>query len=105
MIGSVPARADDAAPHQEACPFTDRLSHWKDVNKSTIIVDMGVTHHYKVTFVGDCNESRYAMFAKVRSKPGICLSAGDTITFREPHHNFETVCVVQSVEQLPPNGM
>ena len=105
LLGTGPALSDNiapsaGAPHQ-ACPFTDRLHSWKDVDSSTAIVEMGVNHRYKVKFVGECREMRYAIFAKVVSRPGICLSAGDRIAFT-PRHGIASECVVQSVEALPP---
>ena len=108
LIAGVPAFADDQKPADQksthnACPFTDRLRHWTDVDKQTAIIEMGVNQRYKVTFVNDCSEMKWAIFAKVESRPGLCLSPGDRITFG-PRHGIPTTCVVSTVEQLPPPG-
>jgi hypothetical protein len=88
IAASTTALADDPKPQHDACPFTDLL-------------EMGVNQRYKVTFVNDCREMRYAIFAKVQSRPGICLSPGDRISFG-PRHGIPSDCVVSTVEQLPP---
>ncbi|MBI1211446.1 MAG: hypothetical protein GC190_08285 [Alphaproteobacteria bacterium] len=104
MLAAAPAFADEQKPSHNACPFTDRLRHWTDVDKQTAIIEMGVNRRYKVTFVNDCTEMRYAIYAKVESRPGICLSPGDRITFG-PRRGIPSTCVVSSVEELPPGGM
>ena len=98
-----PAFADDQPSHHNACPFTDRLRHWSDVDNHTIIVEMGVNQRYRVTFMNDCREMRFAIFANVISRPGICLSPGDRISFAS-HSGIPSDCVVQSVDKLPPRG-
>jgi hypothetical protein len=103
LLGAAPALAEEPAPHHNACPFTDRLRHWKDVDNHTAIVEMGVNQRYKVTFIDNCSEMRFAIFAKVESRPGICLSPGDRITFG-PRHGIPSTCVISSVEQLPRPG-
>lgn len=99
-LAAVAAFADDAKP-ANSCAFTDRLTSWQDVDKSTAIIKMGVTHRYKVTFINDCREMRYALSAKVETRPGLCLSAGDKIIFGQ-QHGFRNICVIQSVEELAP---
>jgi hypothetical protein len=101
-LGAFPAFAEDTKPEQ-GCAFTDRLSGWEAVDNSTAIVEMGVSHRYKVSFIGDCREMRDSLFAKVETRPGLCLSAGDRITFGNPH-GIKDTCVIQSVEKLPPRG-
>src|SRR5690349_4341144 len=85
LLAAVPAFADEQKPTHNACPFTDRLRHWTDVDKHTAIVEMGPNQRYKVTFISDCDDMRFAIFAKVESRPGICLSPGDRITFGPRH--------------------
>jgi hypothetical protein len=46
---------------------------------------------------------KFAIFAKVESRPGICLSPGDRISFG-PRHGIPSTCVVSTVERLPPSG-
>lgn len=103
LFGAMPAFADDEKPHHDACPFTDRLRHWTDVDKQTAIIEMGVNQRYKVTFIDDCSDMKFAIFAKVESRPGLCLSPGDRITFG-PRHGIPTTCVISTIEQLPPPG-
>jgi hypothetical protein len=103
FLAAAPAFADEQKPTHNVCPFTDRLRHWTDVDKHTAIVEMGPNQRYKVTFVNDCDDMRFAIFAKVQSRPGICLSPGDRITFG-PRHGIAEVCVISTVEQLRPAG-
>ena len=103
LLGAVSALAEEQKSTHNACPFTDRLRRWTDVDKQTAIIEMGVNQRYKVTFVNDCSDMKWAIFAKVESRPGLCLSPGDRITFG-PRHGIPTTCVVSTVEQLPPPG-
>ena len=100
LLGAVPVWADDAKPHHEGCPFTDRLRQWQDIDNTTAIVEAGVNQRYKITFINDCREMRYAIFAKVQSH-SLCLTPGDRIEFGPPH-GIPNTCVVQSIEALPP---
>ena len=100
-IGTFSALADDAKPNQ-SCAFSDRVSGWEYVDKQTSIIEVGVGR-YKVTFVGDCRESRDAFSAKLETHPGICVSPGDTITFGQ-RHGIRDICVIQTIEKLPPRG-
>src|SRR6185436_14515583 len=97
LVSAAPAFADDEKPHHDACPFTDRLRNWKDVDNHTAILEMGVNQRYKVTFLNDCREMKWAIFAKVSSRPGICLSPGDRISFG-PRHGIPSDCVISSIE-------
>jgi hypothetical protein len=101
LVAIGPAFADDQKPRQQGCAFTDRLRSWKDVDNFTAILEMGFNKRYKVTFFNDCREMKWAVFAKVESRPGLCLSSGDRITFgRRP--GIASTCVIQSIEKLPP---
>jgi hypothetical protein len=100
MLGAAPALADDVRPHHDACPFTDRLRHWTDVDNFTAIVEAGVNQRYKITFMNDCREMKYSIFARVQSH-SLCLTPGDSVKFG-PRHGIPNTCVVQSIEALPP---
>ena len=102
MLGVVPALADDVKPQHDACPLTDRLRHWQDVDAYTAIVEAGVNQRYKITFMNDCREMRDSIFAKVQSH-ALCLTPGDSIKFG-PRHGIPNTCVVKSIEALPPNA-
>lgn len=98
LLGAAPALADDLKP-SDRCAFADQLRNWRDIDNHTAIVETGINRRYKVTFMNDCREMRYSVFAKVRSH-GICLTPGDRIDFG-PSNGFPNSCVVQSVEALP----
>jgi hypothetical protein len=97
------AFAEDRKPRHDACPFTDRLRHWSDVDNHTAILETGVNRRYKVTFMNDCREMRFAIFAKVQSRYGICLSPGDRISFGS-RSGIPSDCVISTIERLPPPG-
>ncbi len=100
-LGTFSALADEAKPDQ-GCAFTDRVRGWEYVDNQTAVIEVGVSR-YKVTFVGDCRESRDAFFAKLETHPGICVSPGDRIVFGQ-RHGIQDICVIQSIEKLPPRG-
>src|SRR5258708_2869447 len=95
-LGTFPALSEDAKPDQ-GCAFSNRVSGWEYIDKQTSIIEVGISR-YKVTFVGDCRESRDAFFAKLETHPGICVSPGDRITFGQ-RHGIQDICVIQSMEK------
>lgn len=100
---ATPAIAEDQKPRHDACPFTDRLRNWTDVDNHTAILETGVNRRYKVTFMNDCREMRFAIFAKVQSRYGICLRPGDRISFGA-RSGIPSDCVISTIERLPPRG-
>jgi hypothetical protein len=101
LIG--PALADNApARPRSSCAFVRQIDNFKEVDDYTAIIETSPSRRYKVTFVNRCRELKWAHFARVDARPGICLSAGDKIIVGR--HGFYDRCVIRSVEALPPRN-
>jgi len=101
LIG--PAMADDQpVKKRSSCAFVRQIDNFKEIDDYTAIIETSPNRRYKVTFVNSCRELRWAHFARVEARPGICLSAGDKIVVGR--HGFADRCIVRSVEALPPKG-
>ena len=98
LIG--PAVADP--PKRSSCAFVRQIDNFKEIDDYTAIIETSPNRRFKVTFVNSCREMRWAHFARVEARPGICLSPGDKIVVGR--HGFADRCVVGSVEALPPKG-
>jgi len=101
LIG--PAIADNPPPQKRSsCAFVRQIDNFKEIDDYTAIIETSPNRRYKVTFVNSCREMRWAHFARVEARPGICLSAGDKIIVGR--HGFADRCVIRSIEALPPKG-
>ncbi len=96
-----PAMAD-APPPARPCPFVSQIDNFKEIDDYSAIIETGPSRRYKVTFANSCREMRWALFARVEARPGICLSAGDKIVVGR--HGFADRCVINTIEQLPPKA-
>jgi hypothetical protein len=96
-----PALADNQQPTRRSnCAFVRSIDNFKEVDDYTAIIETSPSRRYKVTFMNRCRELKWAHFARVEARPGICLSVGDKIVVGR--HGFADRCVVKSVEALPP---
>ncbi len=100
---SVPATAEEPSqPRHMPCPFVDQIYNFKDVDDHTAIVWTSPQRGYKVTFFNSCREMKWALFARIEARPGICLSKGDKIIVGR--HGFRDHCIIDTIEALPPKG-
>ena len=96
-----PALAD-TPPAARPCPFVSQIDNFKEIDDYSAIIETGPSKRYKVTFMNSCREMRWALFARVEARPGVCLTTGDKIVVGR--HGFVDRCVIQSIEQLPPKA-
>jgi hypothetical protein len=101
---AAPAVAEQqvAASKGTPCPFVRQIYNFKDVDDRTAIFWTSPRRAYKVTFFNSCRELKWAIFARVEARPGICLSRGDRIVVGR--HGFREHCIVDRIEALPPKG-
>ncbi len=102
LIG--PALADNPQqPRQRSsCAFVRTIDNFKEVDDYTAILETSPNRRYKVTFVNRCRELKWAQFARIDARPGICLTAGDKIIVGR--HGFQDRCVIRSIEAMPPRN-
>src|SRR5215813_9399804 len=91
-----------AAPQRTPCPFVDQIYNFKDVDDYTAIVWTSPRRGYKLTFFNSCREMKWALFARVEARPGICLSRGDKLVVGR--HGFRDHCIIDKIEALSPPG-
>lgn len=106
-----PVLADDqpAPAPQSSCAFTRSVDSWKVIDEESIYLFTSPQTRFKVTFMAPCREVKWAVFARVDSRPRgkVCLSAGDALIFgRESPMSrdrlgLEERCVIKSIEPAP----
>lgn len=100
---TLPAIANEQqAKPRSSCAFVRQIDNFKEIDDYSAIIETSPNRRFKVTFVNSCREMRWAHFARIEARPGICLSAGDKIIVGR--HGFADRCVIRSVEALPPKG-
>ncbi len=98
-----PALAEDAPQKpRSSCAFVSQIDDFKELDDYSAIISTSPSRRYKVTFFNSCREMRWAIFARVDARPGICLSKGDAIVVGR--HGFQDRCVIDSIEALPPKA-
>jgi hypothetical protein len=96
---AAPAVAENT-PARASCAFVRQIYNFKEIDDYSAIIQTSPSRRYKVTFYNNCREMRWALFARVEARPGICLSQGDKIIVGR--HGLRDRCVIKSVEPLPP---
>jgi hypothetical protein len=71
----------------------------RTLNLHDVTIDVAASR-YKITFMAPCRAMQGASRAKVMSKPGICLEAGDSLIF-PARAGENSVCVIKTIEQAP----
>jgi hypothetical protein len=99
VYGSASA-AEDTRPPRAPCVFVDQIDSFQYIDEKSAILETSPSKRFKVTFLGKCRELRWAVFARVEARPGICLTKGDKLVVGR--HGFEERCVITSIEALPP---
>ena len=100
---SGPATAEEPAQApRHSCAFVNQIYNFKDVDDYNAIVWTSPRKAYHVTFFNSCREMKWAFFARVEARPGICLSRGDKIVVGR--HGFADHCIIDKIEPLPPKG-
>ena len=89
------------------CAVVRSIHDWKTVDDYRIIVKSGTTKRFLVTFNSPCREARYKVGFQVWRNFGMCLSAGDQITFTtspfgSTRYDMDTgmSCFVSRVERI-----
>ena len=102
VLATVGPALADTPPAPRPCPFVSQIDNFKEIDDYSAIIETGPSKRYKVTFINSCREMRWALFARVEARPGVCLTAGDKIVVGR--HGFVDRCVISSIEQLPPKA-
>ena len=99
-VAIAPALADTPPPARTPCAFVDQVYDFKAIDDYTAIIRTSPSRTFKLTFVNSCRELKWALFARVEARPGICLSPGDKIIVGR--NGFFDRCFIRTIEALPP---
>ena len=96
-------------PAKPGCAFVRSIDNWKPIDDKTALIYTSPRRKFKVTFFSSCRELKWAIFARLETRPsaGVCLSVGDTLIFGRgalfPNGNFqdEERCTISAIEALP----
>ena len=103
------AIAGDEPAKPSSCAMIRSIDYWKPIDDTHAIIYTSPRRKYKVTFFAPCRELKWAIFARLDTRPssGLCLSAGDTLIFgrgtpfADGRSPFEERCTITAVEALP----
>jgi hypothetical protein len=98
-----PALADNDPPRRSSCAHVRSIDNFQEIDDYTAIIQTSPSRRFKVTFHNRCRELKWAFYARVEARPGICLRPGDKIVVGR-HRGFRDHCIVRSVEALPPRS-
>lgn len=99
--------ADEAKP--SSCAFVRSIDYWKPIDDEHAYIYTSPKRKFKVTFFAPCRELKWAIFARLDTRPssGICLSEGDTLVFARggllpsKRWEFEERCTITAIEAMP----
>ena len=93
----------DNGPNQprarSSCAFVRSINNFREIDDYTAIIETGPSRRFLVRFVNNCRELKWAYFARVDARPGICLRPGDKLIVGR--HGFREHCYIRSIEPLP----
>jgi uncharacterized protein DUF6491 len=111
VLTATPAlTADEGQPPAKpsSCAFVRSIDYWKPIDDENAYIYTSPRKKFKVKFVGPCRELKWAIFARLDTRPsaGLCLSVGDTLVFGRgspfPSHRFEFEerCTISAIEPV-----
>lgn len=108
-VGAGGVLAGDEPAKPSSCAMVRSIDYWKPIDDTHAILYTSPRRKYKVTFFAPCRELKWAIFARLETRPssGLCLSAGDTLIFgrgapfASQRFEFEERCTITAVEALP----
>ena len=108
LSASVAPAADEPAK-PSSCAFVRSIDYWKPIDAESAYIYTSPRRKFKVSFVGPCRELKWAIFARLETRPSsaVCLSVGDTLVFGRgslfPRNRweFEERCTIASIEAVP----
>lgn len=108
LSSSATFAAEEAAKPSD-CAFVRSIDRWSHIDDETALIWTSPRRKFKVTFNGACRDLKWAIFARLDTRPGtnICLSPGDTLIFGRgalfpsKRWEFEERCMIRTIEGVP----
>jgi len=112
MMGAGLALAADEPSKRSSCAFVRSIDRWEPIDDTHAYIYTSPRRKFKVTFFAPCRELKWAIFARVDTRPSssTCLSVGDTLVFGRgglmpsKRWEFEERCTITAIEPMPLNG-
>lgn len=103
LVSSTIGLAAAEAPTERVCVMERRIKSWRLVDDRQIFLYVqGHKHKYRVTFVGPCQNLKWATGIAVSRRVGLCLAPGDIILFkRSPWDRGGEECWIDRIEPVP----
>lgn len=108
--GAVLAAEEPSKP--SSCAFVRSIDKWEAIDAQSAFIYTSPKRKFKVTFVAPCRELKWAIFARIDTRPSsaTCLSAGDTLVFGrgalvpDGRWQNEERCMIKTIEAVPRDG-
>jgi len=65
--------------------FLRDIRNWYALDERTVILQKGRDEYYRLNLIGACDPRQAFLTLRTESRSGICLSAGDQISFPQDH--------------------
>lgn len=109
MMGAGFAVAADEPSKPSSCAFVRSIDRWERIDDTHAFIYTSPRRKFKVTFLAPCRELKWAIFARIDTRPSsaMCLSVGDTLVFGRgglmPSNRweFEERCTITEIEPVP----
>lgn len=103
------AWAGDEPAKPSSCAFVRSIDYWKPIDDTHAYIYTSPKRKFKVTFFAPCRELKWAIFARLETRPSssTCLSVGDTLIFGRGslfpsrRFEFEERCTITAIEAIP----
>lgn len=108
--GAALAAEEPATP--SSCAFVRSIDKWEAIDAQSAYIYTSPKRKFKVTFIGPCRELKWAIFARIDTRPSsaTCLSVGDTLVFGrgalvpDGRWQNEERCTIKTIEAVPREG-
>lgn len=110
LAGEAQATEEKAQP--SSCAFVRSIDRWEPIDETHAYIFTSPRRKFKVTFFAPCRELKWAIFARLDTRPSssTCLSVGDTLVFGRGsllptnRWEFEERCTITAIEAMPLDG-
>ena len=112
MLSAGAVLAADEASKPSSCAFVRSIDRWEAIDDTHAYIYTSPRRKFKVTFFAPCRELKWAIFARIDTRPSsaMCLSVGDTLVFGRgglmPSNRWEHEerCTITAIEAVPRDG-
>lgn len=109
MLSAGVVLAAGEASKPSSCAFVRSIDRWERIDDTHAYIYTSPKRKFKVTFFAPCRELKWAIFARIDTRPSssTCLSVGDTLVFGRgglvPSNRWEHEerCTITAIEAVP----